>query len=247
MNIIKLFHQFISPRFVYWLSSVIIPYIFILALILIAFGLYQGIFIAPPDYLQGDAYRIIYIHVPAAYLSLLGYVILAVSSFLGFVWHIKIGYYAARSVAGIGAIFTVIALLTGAIWGKPMWGTYWQWTDPRMMSELFLLFLYLGYMALIVNITNIDQADRVGSILAMIGLINVPIIHYSVEWWSSIHQGPSIMSEGGPSIAPEMLYPLLTSILGFTLLFIFLFLYRLNTMILLRESGARWLKEMIHE
>lgn len=144
MNIIKLFHQFISPRFVYWLSNVITPYMFILALILIAYGLYQGIFIAPPDYLQGDAYRIIYIHVPAAYLSLLGYVILAVSSFLGFVWHIKIGYYAARSVAGIGAIFTVIALLTGAIWGKPMWGTYWQWTDPRMMSELFLLFLYLG-------------------------------------------------------------------------------------------------------
>jgi heme exporter protein C len=240
MKIKRFFHQFASPRFIYNLGEKVSIYFCVLAFIFIGLGTYQGLFIAPPDYLQGDAFRIIYIHVPTAYISLLCYVIIAVASFIAYVWHIKLGYYASQALAPIGAVFTVLALLTGAIWGKPMWGSYWQWTDPRMMSELLLLFLYLGFIILSKSFNEQEKGDRVSSILAIVGIINIPIIHYSVEWWSSIHQGATLMKKGGPSIDPSMLTPLLFMLAGITCYFIYISCLRLNTIILIREQGARW-------
>jgi heme exporter protein C len=245
MGIKRFFHQFTSSRFVYNLGTKINNYFLILAIVFISLGTYQGLFIAPPDYLQGDAFRVIYIHVPSAYISLMCYIIMAIASFVAYVWHIKLGYYTAQAIAPIGAIFTLLTLITGALWGKPMWGTYWQWTDPRMMSELLLLFLYLGFIILSKSFSERDVGDRVSSILAIIGIINIPIIHYSVEWWTSIHQGPSLIREGGPSIDPSMLTPLLFMLIGMSCYFIWLSWIRIKSLILIREHGARWISDLL--
>lgn len=212
---------------------------------LVFVGTYGGLVLAPPDYLQGEAFRIIYVHVPTAYIGMLAYVVLAGAAAIGFVWRIKLAYAVAVSVAPVGASFTFLALVTGAVWGKPMWGTYWEWGDARLVFELLLLFLFIGYMVLRLSFDDRDKADRVSAILAVVGVINVPIIHYSVEWWSTLHQGPTIAQFDSPSIDTAMLIPLLINIVGFTVFFAWLVLTRLQGEVLEREKATRWAQQLV--
>jgi len=200
--------------------------------------------LAPPDYQQGDGFRIIYVHAPSAWLSLMAYTWMAVAAAIGLVWRMKVAHAMAASCAPIGAWFTVAALCTGMLWGKPMWGTYWVW-DPRLTAELVLLFLYLGYLGLRSAIEDPQRADRASAVLAVVGVVNVPIVRYSVEWWNSIHQAPSVMKFGKPTISWPMLTPLLIMFVGFTLLFLALVLVRVRGEILRRERQARWVSEVI--
>ncbi len=222
-----------------------IPWFMAPALMLIAYGVYAGLFLAPMDYQQGDAFRIIYVHVPSAYLSMMTYMVMAISAGIGLIWRIKLAHAVAAAAAPLGAWFTFLALATGSIWGKPMWGTWWEWGDPRLTSELIMLFLYIGYMALRGAIDDTTKADRASAVLALVGAVNVPIIHFSVEWWSSLHQGPTLIKEGGPAMDPGMLYPLLAMIFGFTLLFGGLLLRRLRAEVLFRERRTKWVKELV--
>ncbi|MFT5501575.1 MAG: heme exporter protein C, partial [Woeseiaceae bacterium] len=228
-------HKLASPPHFYRLAAKMIAWFFLPGLALVAYGLYAGLFVAPADYQQGDAFRIIYVHVPSAYLSLMGYSIMAISAGIGLIWRLKLAHAVAAAAAPIGAWFTFLALATGSIWGRPMWGTWWEWGDPRLTSELVMLFLYFGYMALRGAIDDTAKADRASAVLALVGAVNVPIIHFSVEWWSSLHQGPTLVKKGGPAMDPAMLYPLLAMILGFSLIFGALLLRRVRTEVLYRE------------
>jgi heme exporter protein C len=238
------FHKFASPPHFYRLSGAMAPWLYWPSLLLILVGAYGGLVLAPADYQQGDGFRIIYVHVPSAYLSTLIYASMATAAGIGLIWRIKLAHAVAASAAPIGASFTFVALVTGALWGKPMWGTYWEW-DPRLTSELILLFLYLGYMSLRASFDDINKADRAGAVLALIGVVNLPIIHYSVIWWSSLHQGPSIKKLDAPSIAGGMLWPLLTLIIGFTLFFGAMLLLRVRAEVLDRERNSRWAVDVI--
>ncbi len=209
-----------SSNYFEYIAIRLAPWCNFLALILLSIGIFWGLFLTPQDFQQGDAYRIIYVHVPTAALSMGIYVSLAVASVIYFVWNIKVAAFYCRSVAFLGAVFTALALFTGSVWGKPMWGTYWTWGDPRLLSELILLFLYLGYIALVNAIEQETLADNIGSIMLMIGVVNIPIIHYSVVWWNSLHQGATILKLGKPSMSGEMLMPLMINMLGALLLVI---------------------------
>ena len=239
------FHKLASPPHFYSLAATLIPVFLVPGLALVAYGVYAGLFLAPPDYQQGDAFRIIYVHVPSAYLSLMAYSIMAISAGIGLIWRMKLAHAVAASAAPLGAGFTFLALATGSIWGRPMWGTWWEWGDPRLTSELVMLFLYFGYMALRGAIDDTTKADRASAVLALVGAVNVPIIHFSVEWWSSLHQGPTLLAEGGPAIDPEMLYPLLAMIFGFTFIFGAMLLRRVRTEVLFRERRTRWVRELV--
>jgi heme exporter protein C len=241
----KFIHQLASPPHFYRIAPAFIRWLAIPGLMLIAYATYAGLFLAPMDYQQGDAFRIIYIHVPSAYLSMMAYMIMAVSAGIGLIWRIKLSHAVAAAAAPLGAWFTFLALATGSIWGKPMWGTWWEWGDPRLTSELIMLFLYFGYMALRGAIDDTAKADKASAVLALVGAVNVPIIHFSVEWWSSLHQGPTIIKEGGPAMDAAMLYPLLAMILGFTLVFGALLLQRVRAEVLFRERRTKWVKEMV--
>jgi len=234
-----------SPPHFYKLAKTLAPWFAIPGILLIAYGTYAGLFLAPPDYQQGDAFRIIYVHVPAAYLSMMGYMIMAIAGGVGLIWRMKLAHAVAAAVAPLGAAFTFLALVTGSVWGKPMWGTWWEWGDPRLTSELILLFLYFGYMALRGAIDEVAKADKASAVLALVGAINIPIIHYSVVWWSSLHQGSTLLKAGGPAMDPMMLYPLLAMILGSSLLFGAQLLRRVRTEVLYRERRTRWVREMI--
>jgi heme exporter protein C len=238
------FHRWASPPYVYTQAERLRPWAAWLAALLIVAGAYSGLVLAPPDYLQGDSARIMYVHVPSAYLGMLGYVVMAVASAIGFVWRIKLAHAVAVSVAPIGASFTFLALVTGGIWGRPTWGTFWEWGDARIMFELLLLFLYLGYLVLRAAFEDREKADRVSSILAVVGVVNVPIIHYSVVWWSTLHQG-STLATG--SITLNMVIPLLIMLAGFTLCFLWLALNRLQGQIVERERDSRWLRQLVAE
>ena len=241
----NLLHRLASPPHFYKLAAGMIPWFAVSGLLAVAYGAYAGLFIAPPDYQQGDAFRIIYVHVPSAYLSMMAYVIMATGAGIGLIWRMKLAHAVAAAAAPLGAWFTFLALVTGSIWGRPMWGTWWEWGDPRLTSELVMLFLYFGYIALRGAIDDTAKADRASAVLALVGAVNVPIIHFSVEWWSSLHQGPTLIRKGGPAIDSEMLYPLLAMILGFTLLFGALLLRRVRTEVLYRERRTKWVREMI--
>lgn len=239
------FHRLASPPHFYELANKIYPWILVPGLALIAYGTYAGLFVAPVDYQQKDAFRIIYVHVPSAYLSMMAYMTMAISAAIGLIWRMKLAHAVAAAAAPIGAWFTFLALITGSIWGRPMWGTWWEWGDPRLTSELILLFLYFGYMALRGAIDDQSKADRSSAVLALVGAINIPIIHFSVEWWSSLHQGATLVREGGPAITTDMLYPLLAMIFGFTLFFGAVLLKRVRTEVLARERRSRWVQKMI--
>jgi heme exporter protein C len=238
------FHRLGSPPYVYALAGRLTPWFAWPATLAILVALVGGLFYAPPDYQQGDGFRIIYVHAPSAWMSLMVYTTMALAAAIGLIWRMKVAHAAAAACAPIGASFTFAALVTGALWGQPMWGTYWQW-DPRLTSELVLLFLYLGYMGLRAGIEDPQRADRTSAVLAVVGVVNVPIIHYSVVWWNSLHQAPSVLRLGRPTMPGSMLAPLLLMLLGFTLMFVALLLVRLRAEVLTRERNARWLREAL--
>ena len=213
----------------------------ILGFSLLFISLIWGLYFTPDDYQQGRVFKIIYIHVPTAALSMSIYVMMAIAYGIFFIFRFKIAAFFARSAAVYGATMTALALITGAIWGKPTWGTYWTW-DARLTSELVLFFLYLAIIALRTSISNQNQADKMAAILAIVGLINIPIIHYSVVWWNSLHQGATIFKMAKPSIAPEMLYPLLISLLAFYLIF-FSFAFKFIENLILENKILRNLNE----
>lgn len=237
-------HKFGSPPHFWRLSESMIPWFGWIALVLIAVGTVGGLWIAPPDYQQLDAFRIIYFHVPSAWLSQFGYVVMASAAAVGLVWRIKLAHAVAAACAPIGASFTAVALATGSIWGKPMWGTWWVW-DARLTSTLVLLFLYFGYMALRAAIDDENRADRASALLAIIGVINIPIIKYSVEWWNTLHQPATISKLGKPAMEPSMLIPLLIMWLGFTFFFFAVLMLRTRAEILSRERNKKWLRDVI--
>ena len=229
----------ISPPKFYAFSCIIIPWSLASSLLLILFGLYQGLFVVPADYQQGEAFRIIYVHVPSAWLSLFAYSVLFFTSIISLIWKIKVFEVITISSAKIGALFTFLALITGSIWGKPMWGTWWVW-DARLTSELVLFFIYLSIIFLYESFDDVRKGSKAASILAIIGFINIPIIHFSVEWWNTLHQGPSVMKFESPSIASEMLYPLIYTSIGFTFYYITAVLMSARNMIIYRERNSQW-------
>ena len=238
------FYKLASPPHFYRIASALEPWLLWPAILLLLAGAYGGLVLAPPDYLQGEGFRIIYVHVPAAFLSLFVYVLMAVASGIGLIWRMKLAYCVAAAAAPVGAVFTFLALVTGAIWGQPMWGTWWEW-DPRLTAELILLFLFLGYIFLRQALRETRQADRASGILAVVGVVNVPIIHYSVEWWTSIHQGPTLAKMEAPSIAGDMLWPLLVMIVAYQLLFFAVLLTGVRTQLLEREKNSRWVNDLL--
>lgn len=236
-------HRFGSAPFMYRLAGRLAPWLGGLCLISLALGLYLGLVVAPADYEQGDSYRIIYIHVPAAWMSMFAYVVMASSSAIFLIWRLKIADVVAEATAPIGAAFTAVALITGSFWGKPMWGTWWIW-DARLTSELLLLFLYFGYMALRGALDTPQGSARAAAILAVVGVVNIPIIHFSVEWWNTLHQPATITRLDKPAMHISMLRPLLLMVLAFQLLYFYNLMVRVRTLILSRESRASWVAEL---
>jgi heme exporter protein C len=237
-------HRLASPPHFFRVAGALRRWLLLPSIMCIAVGAYGGLVLAPADYQQGDAFRIIYVHVPSAYLSMLVYVVMAAASAIGLIWRIKLAHAVAASAAPIGASFTFLALVTGAVWGQPMWGTWWVW-DARLTSELILLFLYIGYMLLRSAFDEVAKADRASAVLALVGVVNIPIIHYSVIWWSTLHQGPTISKLDNPSITADMLWPLLVMIFGFTLFFLAVLTRRLQGEVLTREHHARWAQDAL--
>ncbi|MBT0726704.1 heme ABC transporter permease [Rosenbergiella australiborealis] len=237
----KRLHLLAKPDQLYRLCGQCLPWFGCGAIVTLILGWGWGFIFAPPDYQQGESYRIMYLHVPAAMWSMGIYAAMAVSAFTGLVWQMKMSDLVARAMAPIGAGFTLIALVTGAAWGKPMWGTWWIW-DARLTSELILLFLYMGIIALYHAFDDRRAAGRAASILILVGVINLPIIHYSVQWWNTLHQGSSGLLQ--QDIAPEMRTPLRWSIFGYLLLFITLTLSRLRNLLLLTEQHRPWARDI---
>ena len=240
----RFFHRMASPPHFYALTDRLMPWLISVFLILLGAGLYGGLVMAPPDYQQGDSYRIIYIHVPSAWMSLFVYVLMAIAGGIGLVWRIKLAEIVAISSAPVGAGFTLIALVTGSLWGKPMWGTWWVW-DARLTSELILLFLYLGVIALYGAIDDKRVASRAIAILAIVGVVNIPVIHYSVEWWNTLHQGPTVTKMDKPSIHITMLIPLLTMAIAFKFYYLISMLQHARAELLQRERNSQWVKGLI--
>ncbi len=228
------FQAFANPARFMALSDRLLPFCTGATALLLAAGLYLSLFASPPDYQQGETVRIMYIHVPSAWLAMFGYMVMAGASAVALVFRHPLADIGAKSAAPIGAAFTFLALVTGSLWGRPMWGTWWVW-DARLTSMLILLFLYLGYMALWATIEEPVRAGRAAAVLALVGSINVPIIHYSVVWWNTLHQPASVFRIDGPAIATSMLMPLLIMALGFTLFFMTLLLVRMRAEILRRR------------
>ena len=234
-------HRFASPPHAYRLAGRLAPWFGWPSFLLIIVGLYGGLVLAPADYQQGDGFRILYVHAPSAWMSMFIYGAMAIAAAIGLIWRIKLAHAAAAASAPIGAWFTFLALATGSIWGKPMWGAWWVW-DARLTSELILLFLYLGLIALRASIEDRDRADRAAAVLAIVGVVNLPIIHYSVYWWNTLHQGATITKLGKPSITGDMLWPLLVMLTGFTLYYGAVLMTRWRAEILRRERDASWLR-----
>jgi heme exporter protein C len=226
--------KLLAPKTFYVTSTPWLPWLAVTFMICFIYGIVAGLFIAPADYQQGDGFRIMYVHVPSALVAMGIYVVMAISALLTLVFRIKLAALCMSCSAPIGAWFTLLALVTGSIWGKPMWGTWWIW-DARLTSVLILFFLYVGFIALQSVIAHPLYRDRAGSIIALVGIINLPIIHYSVIWWNTLHQGPSISKFAAPSIASSMLYPLLAMIAAFFLFYFLMVVWRMRNQILLWE------------
>ncbi len=226
--------KFSNPKRFQELSDNVYPWINFLAFVFILIGLYYSFFNSPPDYLQGETVRIMYIHVPSAWLSLMIYSSMGICSIISLIWKHTLADIISRSCAPIGASFTLVTLITGSIWGKPTWGTWWVW-DARLTSELILLFIYLGHIILSNAFDDFRKGDRNASILAIVGLINLPIIKWSVDWWNTLHQPASLTKFGAPSIDSVMLFPLIFMALGLTFLFVSILLDRIKGEIYLRK------------
>lgn len=240
----KWLHPLAKPETLFYFCQRCYPWLLAAALLLLALGNIWGLAFTPPDYQQGDSYRIIHIHVPSAIMSMGTYSAMAIAAFTALVWQVKTAQWAVLALAPVGAVYTAIALLTGMAWGKPMWGTWWVW-DARLTSELILLFLYLGVIALSGAFSDRQTGAKAASLLAIVGVINLPVIHFSVEWWNTLHQGASITKFAKPSIDPSMLWPLLISILAFKLLMLALLCLRLRTAILVNEQHRPWVRALV--
>ena len=235
--------SFANPARFMRLSAALLPWCAGATALLFAVGLYLALFVAPPDYQQGEAVRIMFVHVPAAWMASFVYATLALSSAVALIWRHPVADIAARSAAPLGAGFTLLCLVTGSLWGEPMWGTWWVW-DARLTSVLVLFFLYLGYIALVHAFDEPVRGARAGAILALVGVVNLPIIKFSVDWWNTLHQPASVFRLGGPTIAGSMLWPLLIMALGFTLLFVTLLLIRMRTALLAAKIRALRMAEV---
>jgi len=234
---------FSSPKHFYPLAGKLIPWFAGTAIILTLIGLYMGLILLPPDYKQGESYRIIFIHVPAAWMGMLIYFVMAMYAIVGLVWNIKMSDIMASSLAPTGALFTFLALWTGAFWGKPTWGTYWVW-DARLTSFLILLFLYIGYMALQGAIEDTRRASRASAVLAIVGVVNLPIIYFSVKWWNTLHQGSSVTPTSS-QMASSMLTTMLIMTIAFWMYAIAVVLVRARGQILEREKQTTWVEKMV--
>ncbi|WP_069383283.1 heme ABC transporter permease [Halomonas caseinilytica] len=239
-------HKLGSPKVFYALSARLSPWFWTAAAVLIGTGVVWGLAFAPADYQQGDSFRIIYVHVPAAFLAQSIFVVMALAGLVFMVWKIKLADMAATAMAPLGAGMTFVALLSGAVWGVPTWGTWWQW-DARLTSMLILFFLYIGVIALRGAFGSRDAGSRAASVLTMVGVINIPIIKYSVDWWYTLHQPATFSITSRPAMPTEMWLPLLIMVLGFYSFFIAVTLTRTRNEILRRESSKRWVRDLVGE
>ena len=240
LNIFK----YSSPAAFYPVAGKMIPWFYGMAAILTIIGLYISFFVAPTDATQGESYRIIFIHVPAAWMSMFIYIIMATWAGLGLIMNTRLSSMMAQALAPTGAMFTVVALLTGAFWGKPTWGTWWEW-DARMTSELILLFLYIGYMSLNAAIDDVRRADKAGAILALVGVVNIPIIYFSVTWWNTLHQGASVSLTRSPTMAKTMLLGMLIMAIAAWMYAIAVSLSRARLLMLEREKSSAWVQAVL--
>lgn len=242
-----LYHKLGSPRYFYELSSYWIFPLAVSCFVLLLVGGVGGLAMAPADYQQGDVFRVIYVHVPSAILSQSAYMLIAVCGFITLVWRMKMAAMVARASMLLGASFALLTLLTGAIWGKPTWGTWWLWGDARLMSSLLLLFLYMGMISLRESFSDEQSGIRASSFLAIIGLVNIPVIKYSVLWWNSLHQPATIKLTEKPAMQMEMFWPLMVMILAFYCFFALMLILRVRNEILQSESNSKWLREALAE
>jgi heme exporter protein C len=236
--------RYAAPQLFYPLAGKMIPWFTALALLLTAVGLTLGLLVAPTDHQQGDSYRIIFVHVPAAWMSMVIYLAMAFWAAVGLMFNTRLASMLAVALAPSGAWMTFLALWTGALWGKPTWGTWWVW-DARLTSELILLFLYIGFMSLHAAIDDERRADRAAAVLALVGVVNVPIIYFSVKWWNTLHQGASVSLTKAPSMASIMLAGMAVMALAFWMYSIAVALARTRVIILERERGARWARQLL--
>ncbi len=236
-------YTFSSPPRFYALAGVLVPVCWALCILLAAVGLWMGFFVAPTDATQGEVYRVIFIHVPAAWMSMLLYLVMAFWAAIGWAFNARLASMVARSLAPTGAMFTFLALWTGALWGRPTWGTYWVW-DARLTSELILLFLYLGYIALTEAIDDVRRADQAGALLAVVGSVNIPIIYFSVKWWNTLHQGATVSLTAAPKMASTMLTAMLLMTFACWAYAFAVVLTRTRALILEREAGGAWVREL---
>ncbi len=239
-------HKFANPARFMRLSGAMLPWCAAATALALAAGLYLALFVAPPDYQQGEAVRIMFVHVPAAWMATLVYGVMAAASAVALIWRHPLADIAAQAAAPLGAGFTLICLMTGSLWGEPMWGTWWVW-DARLTSVLVLFFLYLGYIALVNAFDEPGRGARAGAILALVGIVNLPIIKFSVDWWNTLHQPASVFRLGGPTIDNTLLRPLLVMGLGFTLFFLTLLLIRMRTALLSAKIRALRMAEIERE
>lgn len=237
-------YQYASPATFYPLAGRLVPWFAGLAAVLTVIGLYIAFFVAPTDFQQGEGYRIIFIHVPAAWMAMFTYLVIAGWSAASFVWNTRLSAMMAQALAPTGAMFAFISLWSGAFWGRPTWGTYWVW-DARLTSTLILLFLYIGLMALRATIEDPRRADRACAVLALVGSVNVPIIYFSVQWWNTLHQGASVSLTAAPKMAETMLAGMLVMGLAAWAYTIAAALHRVRSIILEREAHARWTRELV--
>lgn len=238
--------RFASPASFYPLAGRMAPWFAGLAAVCGAAGLWIGFFVAPTDAQQGEVYRIIFVHVPAAWMSMFLYLVMAGWAGIGLVLNTRLSAMMAHAIAPTGAMFTFLALWTGALWGKPTWGTYWVW-DARLTSELVLFFLYIGYMALNAAIDDPRRADRAAAVLALVGVVNVPIIYFSVQWWNTLHQGASVSLTRAPSMAASMLAGMLVMAFAFWMYSVAVALWRVRAIMLEREAHTEWTRKVTEE
>jgi heme exporter protein C len=236
--------KYAAPQRFYALSGTLIPYCIAIAVIATIVGLTIGLLIAPSDHQQGESYRIIFIHVPAAWMSMIIYLAVAFWAAIGLIFNARLASMFALALAPTGALMTFIALWTGSLWGKPTWGTYWVW-DARLTSELILLFLYLGFLSLHASIEDTRKADRSAAVLAIVGVVNIPIIYFSVKWWNTLHQGASVSLTKAPTMATQMLTGMLIMTVAFWAYSFALSFYRCRTLILERERHTAWAQEAV--
>lgn len=240
------FYKMGSPRWFYQISGQWLPWVAVVAVSLIVVGTVWGLAYAPVDFVQGNSYRIIYVHVPASAVAMAGYMLMAVAGAISLIWNMKLAEVVMKCCAPIGAGMALISLISGALWGKPTWGTYWVW-DARLTSMLILLFLYLGMLALYEAFEDNVSANKACAVLSLVGSVNIPIIYWSVEWWNSLHQGSTIKFTSESTMHADMLVPLLTMILGFYCFFTMLLMLHVRSEILHRERNTRWVKELVAE